>query len=70
MHKYVRFALVGALVGAVVGAAIGVGAARASKQLPAGSEQGGFKLHLDANRAFQLGMSIFGLVRQFLELGR
>ncbi|MHB9032757.1 MAG: hypothetical protein ACYC6L_06890 [Anaerolineae bacterium] len=69
MSKTLSYALGGALVGAILGAAMGVGASRMRQSLPEGSS-GAVKRPLDMNRSFQLGMSIFSVIRQILELVR
>ncbi len=70
MSKTWRYVLGGAVIGAVLGAALGVGASKMAEKLPAENSAGVAKRPMDVNQAFQLGMSVFGLVRQIIELGR
>lgn len=69
MSKVLRFALGGAVLGAVIGGLLGRGiATRLNK--PAVFSAGITKPKVDTNQMFQLGIAIFGVIRQLIELGR
>lgn len=69
MSKVLRFALGGAVLGAVIGGLLGRGIAKKLNK-PAVFTAGVTKPRLDANQMFQLGLAIFGIIRQIIELGR
>ena len=70
MSKIFRFALGGAMVGAVIGSLLGMGIAKRLNKSAEVTAAGGTKPKLDTNHMFQLGMAIFGVIRQLVELGR
>ena len=70
MSRLFRFALGGAVLGAVIGGLLGMGLARRVNRAPEVTAAGVARPKLDTNRMFQLGVAIFGVVRQIIELGR
>jgi len=70
VNKTLRFLLGGAAAGAVLGAALGYGLSRAHKLLPDSASPTGVRRRMNATQAFQLGVSIFGIIRQLIEMGR
>lgn len=69
MSRVLRFALGGALLGAVIGGLLGRGIAKRLNK-PAVFSAGITKPKIDTNQMFQLGVAIFGIIRQIIELGR
>ena len=70
MPKVFRFALGGAVLGAVIGGLFGLGIARRLNKPAELTATGVTKPRLDTNHMFQLGVAIFGVIRQLIELGR
>ncbi|MHB1357806.1 MAG: hypothetical protein ACYCZF_17695 [Anaerolineae bacterium] len=69
MSKVLRFALGGAVLGAVIGGLLGRGIAKRLNK-PAVFTAGISKPKVDTNQMFQLGLAIFGVIRQLVEMGR
>jgi hypothetical protein len=69
VSRVLRFALGGALLGAVIGGLLGRGIAKRLNK-PAVFTAGITKPKLNTNQMFQLGIAIFGVIRQIIELGR
>jgi hypothetical protein len=70
VSRVIRLALGGAVLGAVIGGVLGMGIAKKLNK-PAIAEASGSPLpKLDTNHLFQLGLAIFSVIRQLIELGR
>ena len=70
MSKVLRFALGGAVLGAVIGGLLGRGIAKRLNKPAVFTVAGVTKPRLDTNQMFQLGLAIFGVIRQLVEMGR